>query len=290
MSRHKYTTSEVESNSFIGLAVAAVILVPVQLIYLQELKIFPAKLLPLLSICIGFDNLFLSISQFIEVANSESVVADNVLYSLKVPFFVVVMFETVYRLYESRSLQFSCIRFDQGDITSFPIWVTRMLSLGLLTMNLASCFPFTTNEVICSVTGVGGFASYVKESNRKCLSLSLSLIPAIILIVIGIWVGFTLCNYGASKTLTLHNPKSWRLLIISVILYLIGHSFNEKVFLLTSNAGEIALLYGVTASLYLIQKECYLASTYSDFLRSSNIAFVESKKVMDIDADFKLDL
>lgn len=42
---------------------------------------------------------------------------------------------------------------------------------------------------------------------------------------------------------------------------------------MTSNAGEIALLIGVTVLVFLVQEDFSLAGSYADFLRSSNVAF-----------------
>ena len=47
-------------------------------------------------------------------------------------------------------------------------------------------------------------------------------------------------------------------------------------YLVTSNAGEIALLFGVTVLVFLVQEDFSLAGSYADFLRSSNVAFLES--------------
>lgn len=44
---------------------------------------------------------------------------------------------------------------------------------------------------------------------------------------------------------------------------------------MTSNAGTIALLFGVTVLVFLVQEDFCLAGSYADFLRSSNVAFHE---------------
>ena len=50
---------------------------------------------------------------------------------------------------------------------------------------------------------------------------------------------------------------------------------SVTVYAVTSNAGEIALLFGVTVLVFLVQEDFSLAGSYADFLRSSNVAFLE---------------
>jgi hypothetical protein len=51
-----------------------------------------------------------------------------------------------------------------------------------------------------------------------------------------------------------------------------------KVYAVTSNAGELALLFGVTLLVFLVQEDFSLAGSFADFLRSSNVAFLSSER------------
>ena len=53
-------------------------------------------------------------------------------------------------------------------------------------------------------------------------------------------------------------------------------SCSEAVYSIVSNAGEIALLVGVTVLVFLVQEDFRIAGFYADFLRSSNVAFLSS--------------
>lgn len=54
---------------------------------------------------------------------------------------------------------------------------------------------------------------------------------------------------------------------------------SVTVYEVTSNAGEIVLLFGVTVLVFLVQEDFSLAGSYADFLRSSNVAFLEPTSV-----------
>lgn len=51
-----------------------------------------------------------------------------------------------------------------------------------------------------------------------------------------------------------------------------------RVYAVTSNAGELALLFGVTVLVFLVQEDFSLAGSFADFLRSSNVAFLSSER------------
>lgn len=88
-------------------------MVPMQLIFLQKLIIAPVRLLPLLSFCMCYENVLLAMGDWVS-ASSDVVSAGNVFHSLQIPLFVIILYETTFRLYQARSLQLACLRFDLG--------------------------------------------------------------------------------------------------------------------------------------------------------------------------------
>src|SRR4051812_32035699 len=85
-----------------------------QVMFLQKTKISPALLLPLLSFCICYENIVLI---FGDSVNSESKTAyfAYIFHSFQIPLFILILFETSYRLHEVRSAHFFCLPFDQGQ-------------------------------------------------------------------------------------------------------------------------------------------------------------------------------
>jgi len=58
-----------------------------------------------------------------------------------------------------------------------------------------------------------------------------------------------------------------------VLCQVVSQIFGTRVYAITSNAGEIALLLGTSFTLLLVQKDLALAGSFADFLHRSNIAF-----------------
>ena len=101
---------------YILFASAVGALVPVQLVFLQKLIILPVRLLPLLSFCMAYENVVLALGD--SVSKTDNVVmAGNAFRSVQIPLFVIILYEITFRLYQARSLQLSCLRFDLGGST-----------------------------------------------------------------------------------------------------------------------------------------------------------------------------
>jgi hypothetical protein len=54
----------------------------------------------------------------------------------------------------------------------------------------------------------------------------------------------------------------------------IGNCFGTSVYQVSSNAGEVALLIGVTFIVGLVQRDLVIAGSFANFLSKSNKAFV----------------
>lgn len=179
---------------FIVFAAIAAILGSISLLFLQRLNILPVYLLPLLCFCVCYDNSLESIGMVSETASVAY--AGNVFHSLQIPLFVIILHETSFRLYQSRSFQFCCIRFDQNNVKTINyaaavlLWSVRIIACGLFIMNIFSTFNAVPESDQCDVAGVGGYASFVKDPH--CLTLILSLVPPIILSFIAISIGLIL--------------------------------------------------------------------------------------------------
>ena len=180
---------------FIVFAAIAAILGTISLLFLQRLNILPVFLLPLLCFCVCYENSLLSIGG--TVSDSSSVAyAGYVFSSLEIPLFVIILHETSFRLYQSRSFQFCCIRFDQSNIKTINyagavlLWSVRIIACGLFIMNIFADFSAVSQNDQCDLAGIGGYASLAKDP--KCLTLILALIPPIFLSFISICIGMIL--------------------------------------------------------------------------------------------------
>ena len=110
-------------------------LVPVQLVFLQKVIILPVRLLPLLSFCMCYENVVLALGDLVSKTDNV-VMAGNAFRSVQIPLFVVILYETTFRLYQARSLQLSCLRFDLGGSTdSFLAELSLWGAFGLLPLD-----------------------------------------------------------------------------------------------------------------------------------------------------------
>ena len=180
---------------FIVFACLAAILGSISLLFLQRLNILPIFLLPLLCFCVCYENTVLSLGDSISY-NSKIAYAGYVFHSLEIPLFVIILHETSFRLYQSRSFQFCCIRFDQNNVKTINyaaavlLWSVRIIAIGLFIMNIFVDFEAVPPHDKCALSGVGGYVSFVKDPN--CVSLILALVPPIFLSFISINIGLIL--------------------------------------------------------------------------------------------------
>jgi hypothetical protein len=191
-------TESYEYVIFIVFAVLAAILGTVSLFVLQRLNILPVYLLPLLCFCMCFENTLLSFGSNIS-SNSKVAYAGYVFQSLEIPLFVIILHETSFRLYQSRSFQFCCVRFDQRNgktahhAAAVWLWSVRVIAVGLFVMNIFADFAFVPRRDDCQSADVSGYVSFVTDP--KCKTLVLALVPPIFLSFISITIGLMLVRY-----------------------------------------------------------------------------------------------
>lgn len=198
---HSFGRPDTESYEyvvFIVFAVLAAILGTVSLFVLQRLNILPVYLLPLLCFCMCFENTLLSFADNI-ASNSKVAYAGYVFQSLEIPLFVIILHETSFRLYQSRSFQFCCVRFDQRNgrtvhrAAAVWLWSVRVIAVGLFIMNIFADFAFVPPGEDCPSADVSGYVSFVTDPN--CRTLVLALVPPIFLSFLSITIGLMLVRY-----------------------------------------------------------------------------------------------
>ena len=199
---HSFGRPDTESYQyvvFIVFAVLEAILGAVSLFLLQRLNILPVYLLPLLCFCMCFENTLLSFGSNIS-SSSKVAFAGYVFQSLEIPLFVIILHETSFRLYQSRSFQFCCIRFDQRSgrtihhAATVWLWSVRVIAVGLFIMNIFADFALVPPGEDCPSADVSGYVSFVTDP--KCKTLVLALVPPIFLSFLSITIGLMLVRYA----------------------------------------------------------------------------------------------
>ena len=178
----------------LGMYIASIVLCTVSLFYqlttLQKMTILPVRILPFATICWIYENLLLALGS--KISSSERSFFANLMYlavCFEIPILFTVTFELAYRLYETRSAQFFCIRFDELDVEndrakrttatgalSF-LWGMRLLAVGLFIVNVFVNWDLSRVDKV----NQGGLIDLAKPGGSQNLALWLSLVPPIAL-------------------------------------------------------------------------------------------------------------
>jgi hypothetical protein len=89
---------------------------------------------------------------------------------------------------------------------------------------------------------------------------------------------YTTCFCNSPFTITL--AFSSYVVYLPVFLLVAGQIPGTSYYSVTSNAGELALLIGLTRMLQVVQDELYLTAGYAEFLHRSNLAFKSASAQM----------
>eukprot|EP01038_Epipyxis_sp_PR26KG_P009861 gene9861-13268_t len=239
------------------------------------MKLGVVFLLPFLSFCLCFENFILLLGSDI---SSTSILAgfSFVFHSLQIPLFVVILYETSYRLHEVRAVQFCCIPFDQGSnmnqfLANISVYVIRIIAILLFVTNIFVDFEIYLKSHDSIKVGRGGYAYLAK--NDQSLPLILSLVPPAVLSAIAIPLAHIISRFGSNHTLGLSNRRNWKALLLGAYGQAVGQCFGNHVYTITSNAGELGLLIATTYFVYLVQQDLTEAGLFADYLHKSNIAF-----------------
>jgi len=255
-------------------SIAAIVFL-LQIFLLRRLKIMTTYvMLPLLSVCVCFENVVLYLSSAINITHTTtSMYIGYVLNSLIVPLFLLILYELIFKLHEFRNAHFLCFELEV-DAESKPaqvlMWIMRLICVGLIAMKLIVEFGWLgVDHKDPMMTGSAGYPYLIDHS--KSLALWLALIPSMCLSVFGVLVATYIFKYGTY--VALDNNFWWKVSSFSIVFQIAGQCFNHNLYAVTSNAGELFLLMGLTWCVWLAQYELSMAASYADFLHRSNSAF-----------------
>jgi hypothetical protein len=180
---------------YVIFAIIAAAIFVVDVVHLLKMKILPVFLLPLLSFSICFENCVLYQGDDIG-PHSNPANAGYFFHSLIFPIFIIVMFEVTLRLHEVRCAHFWGIPFEQGsDITNLPttiiIWIMRVIATGIFIMNIFAFYGLLNAKN--SLAGAGGYAALGEYPTSR--HIWLSLVPSIVLSVVGYLMGIAMYRY-----------------------------------------------------------------------------------------------
>lgn len=259
---------------YVAFAVIALLLGIYQIIYLQGLKLLPIYLMPFLSFLLLFDNCVMYYSCNGGNIDSNTISTAYVLNALTDPFFIVILYELCFRLHEARAVHFLCFPFEQGDdVSQIPavcsVWLVRLVAIGLFIVNIFVNFSIISHDDV-PYTGSGGYLYLVEHSDS--LVVWLSLIAPIALSFVALAMGLTVHRYGKYYAMGLVNR--WKYFWFAVLPLVAGYCFSYTVYPVTSNAGELVLLMGMTLLVWFTHEDIYMTGAFADFLHRSNALFM----------------
>jgi hypothetical protein len=178
-----------EEILFMGFAVIAFILFFVQVLYLQELKLIPVYLLPLLSFCVCFDNICMFRQGRL---NSSAEDAAYFFHACIDPLFFMIVYEVPYRLHETRLAHFGCVPFEQGhEVPSIAravaIWGPRLVAAGLFVLHILANFDIVDDYLYA---GRGGYVMLAEH--QSSIQVWFSLVPSMATSAMAIYISFLL--------------------------------------------------------------------------------------------------
>jgi len=259
---------------YVAFSVLGLFLFIFQVVFLQQLVLLPIYLLPLLTFCITYENAVMYYScNAGGIVDPMTVGAGYVFNALIPPLFIIVLYESVFRLHEARQAHFFCLPMEQGDdFSSAPglglMWFVRLVATGLFIMGIFVNFSLVNHDD-APHAGSGGYA-YLAD-HKTSLAVWLSLIPPIVLSFMTLVACLSVHRYGKYNAMGLVNR--WKYFWPAAAVLITGYCFSDTVYPVTSNAGEMALLLGLTALVSLIQQDLGIAASFADFLHQSNQAF-----------------
>jgi len=266
---------------YVVFASIAALVFLLQILLLRRLRIMTTYvMLPLLSVCVVFENVALYLSATTNITHTTiSMYIGYVLNSLIVPLFLLILYELIFKLHEFRNAHFLCFELEV-DAESKPaqvlMWIMRIICAGLVAIKLIVEFGWldvNNNDPV--MTGSAGYAYLIEHPTS--LALWLALIPSMCLSVFGVLVATYIFKYGTC--VALENNSWWKVSSFAIIFQVVGQFFNHDLYTVTSNAGELVLLMGLTWCVWLAQYELSLAASYADFLHRSNSAFTAVSSV-----------
>lgn len=265
---------------FLVFAVICAISAILQLRFLRKLRILSVYLLPVLSFCMCYENILLYLSDNID-NDSTAANTGKVFYSMQIPLFLLIVFEVPCRLHEARSVQFFLIPFDQEkEVSKLPgeliISFMRLLAAGAFAINMFVNFSDICMEQLhdsheCSLPLRGGYYTLADNSNNIALWMALAVPSYLFLVVFNMYI--SLHRYGKNATLSLTSTAPWTILGIAALCQVAGQIFGTPLYAVTSNAGELVLLLGVSWIVYLVQQDLSITRSFAEFLHRSNVAF-----------------
>lgn len=174
------------------------------------------------------------------------------------PMLLLVCYEIAYLVHKQKSVNFCGISFESGHrrhgggsssaaarsgasqrpvLSTFLRFAVWLISLGLLVLNLLAAYQWsgTSEPEIRSIYDMEG------DSTTHAV---FSVLPALVLVALSLYIGLQLWNYGTFYSYMVHatcfNPWIW--MLVGSASLLTGYLLPSPLYALSSNAGELVMM------------------------------------------------
>ncbi|KDO24080.1 hypothetical protein SPRG_10867 [Saprolegnia parasitica CBS 223.65] len=238
------------------LAAGTCVLLYYALKYAKKYYFMVAFLLPpFVSFCMIYENIVRAATNLDGADASDGGDFDKSLTSVQVmlalqaciiPFMLLICFEVTYLVHKNKSVNFCGISFESGHRanrnnfkTTFLRFAVWLVGLSLLLINLYVYYSYFQDiefhEGSYFINGDGTVATVLTQ------------IPAYVLVILSLYMGLRLWNYGCNYAFVIHatcfNPWIW--MVVGAIALAVGYIIPGMVFAITSNIGEFIMLAAI---------------------------------------------
>lgn len=173
------------------------------------------------------------------------------------PMILLVCYEIAYLVHKQKSVNFCGISFESGHrrhggggggssaggrsqrpcLSTFLRFAVWLIGIGLLVLNLLAAYKWS-GESAPEIRSI-----YDLEGDSTAHAI-FSILPALVLVALSLYIGLQLWNYGTFYAYIVHatcfNPWIW--MLVGSVSLLTGYLLPSPIYALSSNAGELAMM------------------------------------------------
>lgn len=202
-----------------------------------------------------FDNVIMATTGIDRA--KDSVQAMLAFHACVTPMILLVCYEIAYLVHKQKSVNFCGISFESGHrrhghtgggdsdarrkfLSTFLRFSVWMIGVGLLVLNLLASYKWSSESEpeIRSIYDLEG------DSTVHAI---FSILPALVLVALSLYIGLQLWNYGTFYSYMVHatcfNPWIW--MLVGSVSLLAGYLLPSPIYALSSNAGELVMMASI---------------------------------------------
>ncbi|CAI5734610.1 unnamed protein product [Peronospora destructor] len=198
-------------------------------------------------------------------------------HSCVVPMLLLVCYELAYLVHKHKFVNFCGIMLESGRDNSctdadavlkcrwqlstclrFIVWI---VSCVLLVLNLLVAYHWTS-DLSPEITSL-----YELQGDNMAHVVS-AILPALVLVILALYIGFQLWNYGTNYSYTVHatcfNPWIW--MLVGAVALLVGYLMPSPIYALSSNAGEVIMTATIVRMFREVHYDMQQGLQFGDFI------------------------